>query len=265
MKLAMAQMRLDTDPATNLQHARAACRQAGAQGADLLFFPEVQLTPFFPQYPVAQSPYPLADYPVEPDGPALQALAQEARSAGCYVSPNVWLDDNGRRTDASLLYDRTGRLVGRAEMVHIFQAPLFYEQDYYAPSREGFRVFETDFGRVGIVICFDRHLPESIRTCALRGADLVIVPTANVTAEPLETFEWEMRIQAMQSQVFVALCNRVGVEFAGESLVAAPDGSLMVKAGADPELICVDLDLEAARTRRAQIPWLPLRRPDLYA
>lgn len=62
------------------------------------------------------------------------------------------------------------------------------------------------------MICFDRHLPESIRSCALQGAELVIVPTANTKAEPLEMFEWEMRVQAMQNQIFIAMCNRVGTE-----------------------------------------------------
>ena len=86
------------------------------------------------------------------------------------------------------------------------------ECDYYTPSEEGFQVFTTEFGKIGIVICFDRHLPESIRSCAAQGADLVIVPTANTKAEPLEMFEWEMRVQAYQNQTFVAMCNRVGKE-----------------------------------------------------
>ena len=97
-------------------------------------------------------------------------------------------------------------------MVHVFQAPQFYEVDYYTPSEDGFKVFDMPFGRVGIVICFDRHLPESIRTCSLLGAALVIVPTANCKAEPMELFEWEIRVQAMQNSVFVAMCNRVGLE-----------------------------------------------------
>ena len=71
-------------------------------------------------------------------------------------------------------------------MVHIAQAENFYEQDYYTPSDDGFKVFDTEFGKVGIVICYDRHLPESIRTCVLKGADLIIIPTANTKSEPME-------------------------------------------------------------------------------
>ena len=72
-----------------------------------------------------------------------------------------------------LLIDRGGRIVGRQAMVHIAQCPCFYEQDYYAPSAEGFQVFDTELGRLGIVVCFARHYPESMRTEALRGADLI--------------------------------------------------------------------------------------------
>ena len=71
-------------------------------------------------------------------------------------------------------------------MVHIAQAKQFYEQDYYTPSDTGFKVFDTPFGKVGIVICYDRHLPESIRTCTLKGADLIIVPTAKL--QTIEVF-----------------------------------------------------------------------------
>ena len=154
-------------------------------------------------------------------------------------------------------------------MVHICQAPHFYEQDYYTPSDSGFRVYDTDFGRMGIVICFDRHLPESIRTCALQGAQLVIIPTANTADEPLEAYEWEVRVQAMQNQVYVAMCNRVGTEggmaFAGESLIAAPDGSVVAKAGRNEQLLIADLDLSATEEWRRTRPWLGLRRPEWYA
>ena len=79
---------------------------------------------------------------------------------------------NSRRYDTSLWIDPHGELLDCAKMVHIAQAEQFYEQDYYTPSDDGFKVFNTPFGRVGIVICYDRHLPESIRTCTLMGAQL---------------------------------------------------------------------------------------------
>lgn len=153
-------------------------------------------------------------------------------------------------------------------MVHIAQAEQFYEQDYYTPAPDGFKVFDTPFGKVGIVICFDRHLPESIRTCTMMGAELIIIPTANTEAEPMEMFEWEVRVQAMQNQVFVAMCNRVGLEgdmdFAGQSIVVHPSGDVIVKADNAQQLVTCEIDLAESRLWRDKRPYISTRRPDMY-
>ena len=153
-------------------------------------------------------------------------------------------------------------------MVHIAQNENFYEQDYYTPAEDGFKVFATPFGEIGIVICFDRHMPESIHTCAKKGADLIIVPTANTKAEPMEMFEWEMRVQAMQNQVFIAMCNRVGTEdkmqFAGESIVIDPRGKVLAKADDREQLLVCDIDLQEVKKVRSSLDYLSLRRPEQY-
>ena len=262
MKLAMAQMRMAKEVDENLEKTLDFCDKA--KGCDLLFFPEVQLSPFFAQYEAQDA----SNYLLSPDDQRLHAIEKKCRELGMYISPNVYLSGQGKPYDASLFYDRQGKLLGISKMVHIFQAPQFYECDYYTPSEEGFIVYETDFGKVGVVICFDRHLPESIRTCAAMGADLVIVPTANTKAEPLEMFEWEMRVQAYQNMTFIAMCNRVGregdMDFAGESLVIDPTGNVMVKADDREGLITCEIDLAQARKEKQRRPFLALRRPDLY-
>ena len=263
MKLSMAQMRMGEDRAQNEERMVAFVRKAA--GSDLLFFPEIQNAPFFPQYPQQD----VAAYVTRGDDAIIGRLRELAAAQHMMISPNFYFEAaDGRRFDRSFWIDAAGKIAGHASMVHVFEAPQFYEVDYYTPSEDGFKVFDTPFGRVGIVICFDRHLPESIRTCALRGAQLVIVPTANCKAEPMELFEWEIRVQAMQNEVFVAMCNRVGLEggmdFAGESLVADPEGNLVCKADDREQLVTVTLDLAKARQRQEKVPWLKLRRPEWY-
>ena len=94
------------------------------------------------------------------------------------------------------------------------------------------------------------------------------MPTANTKAEPLEMFEWEMRVQAYQNQTFVAMCNRVGKEgdmdFAGQSLIIDPWGNLLAKGDDQERLIACDLDLSLARKAKEERPFLKLRRPDMY-
>lgn len=159
-------------------------------------------------------------------------------------------------------------LLGKSAMVHVTSAPQFYELDYYTPSPDGFRVYDTSFGKIGVVICFDRHLPESIRTCAAMGAELVLIPTANLTTEPLDLFEWEIRVQAYQNNVFIAMCNRVGregdVTFAGQSLVVDSEGQTLFKAGGEAGLVYCDIDLEKCKASRQARPYITLRRPEFY-
>jgi predicted amidohydrolase len=264
MKLALAQIKNEGSVTQNLAKNLELIRQAAAQGADLILFPEVQLTEFFPQYPGQD----VRGYGIELDSPVVAAFQEACHQNHIAAVPNLYLTENGKFYDASLLIDRTGTVVGIQKMVHIAQAEQFYEQDYYAPSDTGFQVFDTEWGKIGIVVCFDRHYPESIRTESLMGAELILIPTVNTKSEPLEMFEWEVRVQAFQNSVAIAMCNRVGtegqMEFAGESLLTDANGSIIVKADDTEQLLLAEIDLQEASQIRSQKPYTTLRRTELY-
>lgn len=264
MRLAMYQMMNHGSMESNLARSLQAIAEAAAAGADLILFPEVQLTEFFPQYPCRDA----SAYRVTPDSDIIHQFRAAAKAHHIMVVPNVYLQEDDNAYDASMLIDPDGRIAGIQRMVHVAQAEHFYERDYYTPSETGFAVYDTPVGRIGMVICFDRHYPESIRTEALLGADLILIPTVNTRQEPMEMFEQEIRVQAFQNSVFIAMCNRVGQEgdmdYAGESLVVNADGNTISKADDTEHLILVDIDLpEAARIRNAR-PYTTLRRPELY-
>lgn len=262
MKLALAQISMASNMQENLEKSLLFCDQAN--GTDLLFFPEIQLSPFFPQYEKRN----VDCYCLQPDSVEISKLKEKAAQHHYYLSPNVYLERQGKRYDTSLWITPDGQLADTAQMIHIAQAKQFYEQDYYTPSDTGFKVFDTPFGKIGIVICYDRHLPESIRTCTLKGADLIIIPTANTKAEPMEMFEWEMRVQAMQNQVFIAMCNRVGredaMDFSGESLVIHPSGDILAKADDSEQLLTCEINLQETSQLRNKISYLKTRRPECY-
>lgn len=264
MKLAMAQMCMTKAIDKNFEKTLYFIDEAHKEKADFIFFPEIQLSPFFPQYEKQN----VSDYLIDINSHYIKEIEKRCREYNMYASPNVYLNMDEKPYDASLMINDDGDLEGISTMVHVAQCPMFYEQDYYTESLDGFHVYDTRFGKVGIVVCFDRHLPESIRTCALKGADLVIVPTANTKSEPLEMFEWEIRVQAMQNSVFVAMCNRVGLEgemdFAGESIIVDPNGDVVFKGNDQEGLIVKDIDLSLSKKIREQRPYLPLRRTDLY-
>ena len=156
MKIALVQMSMGKEICENLDKSLKYCDMA--ENCDLVFFPEIQLTPFFPQY----HDMCVDHYCIDMDHDALAGLCQKAKKHHYYLSPmSIW---NQKDPDTILPYGSHRREKSRTlrKMVHIAQKrKIFYEQDYYTPAEDGFKVFDTPFGKVGIVICFDRHMPES--------------------------------------------------------------------------------------------------------
>jgi len=200
--------------------------------------------------------------------PFLKKLIYYSKQLNLVTVSNFYLLENEKKYDASPVINSDGAVLGFSKMVHIVQIPQFYEQDYYHPSDTGFKVYDTSAGKIGVVICYDRHFPESIRTCVLKGAQIIVIPTAIVQGEPLEKFDWELRISAMQNNVFIAICNRVGVEgemvFCGGSMVVNPDGDIIKKAGEKEQVLLSDVDFSLIEKSRKIRPYLKLRRPQIY-
>lgn len=265
MKIAMAQMKMDKDPNVNLKKSLDMIEEASKSGADIICFPEIQMGPFFPQYPNLD----VSNRTLKLDSDPIKKMRDKCKEHGIMAVPNVYLSENGKCYDASILIDQDGRILGTSKMVHVMQCPLFYEQDYYEPSDTGFKVFKTPIGKIGIIVCFDRHLPESFRACALQGAELIIIPTANTKDEPMEMFEWELKVSAMQNNFFVSMCNRVGLEgemdFSGESVVINPNGDRIVKAADQEKIVYADIDIDEVKKARDVRPFLSLRRPNVYS
>ena len=263
MKIAMAQMKIDENQSMNLEKSLKMIETAANEGAKLICFPELQLSHFFPQYPGLD----VSEHILLIEDERILKIREKCKECGIMAIPNIYLEENDKYYDTSILISKDGEIIGTSKMVHIMQCPQFYEQDYYDPSDTGFRVFDTSFGKIGIIVCFDRHMPESFRLCALQGAEIIIIPTANTKNEPLEKFEWELRIPAMQNNVFVAMCNRVGKEgemdFAGQSIVVDPNGDVVVKAGDNEQIVYADIDPGMIRKARQMRPFISLRRPEV--
>ena len=257
-------MKMSPSMEKNFEKTKSLITEAGEKGADLICFPEVQLSPFFAQY----KGRPADAYAVSVKDSYVREICDLCRKLKIYASPNFYIEEDGKKYDMSLLINDKGEIIGKQKMVHVAQCEHFYEQDYYTPSEEGFQVFDTLLGKIGIVVCFDRHYPESVRTEALRGAELIIIPTANTSSEPSELFQWEVRIQAFQNSTNIAMCNRVGtedeMEFNGESLVVDYNGNVIACAGSGEQLLIAEIDMSGVSLTREQKPYMRYRRPDFY-
>jgi N-carbamoylputrescine amidase len=268
VRVALVQQRAGDDKPDAVRRGLDALETAAARGAQVVCFAELAFEPFHPQSPARGDVRELAE-PVP--GPTVEAFQTRARALGIVVVLNLFERDGDRTFDCSPVIDADGSLLGRTRMLHITDYACFHEQSWYSPGDTGAPVYHTAAGRIGVAICYDRHYPEYMRALALGGADVVLVPQAGATGEwPDGLFEAEMRVAAFQNGYFVGLCNRVGREprvmFAGESFVAAPDGTIIARAPALEEHVLVaDLELERARDSHARRLFLRDRRPELYA
>jgi predicted amidohydrolase len=232
---------------------------AARRGARLLICPEMYLTGYNIGPEAARR---LAE---APDGASAQAVMRIARKAGIailYGYPE--LGPGGEVYNTAQLIDRGGRLAAAYRKTH-----LFGEIDRAAFSAGAALPEPVEFEglKLGILICYDVEFPENVRTLALKGADLVAVPTAL-----MQPFDIVARTivpaRAYENQVFLAYADRCGAEgeltYCGLSCVIAPDGSDLARAGRSEALIVADLDLDRLKQSRALNTHLADRRPALY-
>src|SRR4029450_7475060 len=246
MKTAPIQQHAPKDKPSNVTRGLAALETAARNGAEIACFAELAFEWFYPQRPAGADFRDLAE-PL--DGPTVTAFQAKAKELGLATVINLYERDGQHTYDTSPVIDADGTLLGVTRMIHITDYPCFHEQGYYTPGDKGAPVYDTNAGRIGVSICYDRHFPEYMRALAVAGADLVIVPQAGAVDEwPEGLYEAEMRVAAFQNGYFTALCNRVCEEdflnFAGESFVCGPDGEVIARAAkSKDEILLTEIDL----------------------
>lgn len=259
MKIALAQMKMSTDRNKNFKKSLDLIKEASRNKADLILFPEIQLTEFFPQYEDGIKD----NYAITLDSEYVENFRKAAKKYNIMISPNLYIKEGSKYFDTSLLIDRSGEILGMQKMVHVASFPNFYETKYYMPSEDGFNIIETELGKIGIAVCFDRHFPESIRILTLKGADLILIPTANTIDEPEDLFKWEILIQSFQNEIPIVMCNRTGKEsnmvFSGHSMSSNSKGELLLYAPEEEGIYYIDINIEEKNRK-----YLPLRREEMY-
>src|SRR5213080_3891555 len=242
--LALLQSRCSPDSEANLKKTLRAAERAAGAGAQIICTQELFRSQYFCQSEDHKY-FALAEPVPGPSTDAFRTLAKkhevviiaslfEKRAAGVYHN-------------TAAIIDADGSLLGLYRKMHIPDDPLFYEKFYFTPGDLGFREFDTRFGKIGVLVCWDQWFPEGARLTALRGAQVLLYPTA-IGWHPGEKAEfgvrqhqaWELiqRSHAVANGVYVAAVNRVGhegpagggLEFWGASFVSDPFGSLLRKA-----------------------------------
>jgi N-carbamoylputrescine amidase len=276
VRIALVQMSCVESPQENLQKAQKRIRQAAAGGANIVCLQELFTTLYFCQ----TEEYEPFGYAEPIPGPSTAALQELAAELGVVIVASLFeIRAKGVHHNTAAVIDADGSYLGKYRKMHIPDDPGFYEKFYFIPGDLGYKVFQTRFGAIGVLICWDQWYPEAARLTALRGADILFYPTAIgwATSETSETVRASQRQawktshlgHAVANGVFVAAANRAGtegeLEFWGNSFVSDPFGQVISEAAHnDEEILYADCDLSKISFYRSHWPFMRDRRIDSY-
>lgn len=270
MDIALSQQFLPDDSLGAFQQGLNAIKDAANAGADLVIFPELSFSPFYPQIPADEREEDVLDLAEPIPGPTTESVAEIAEEFGVVVVYNMLERDGDQTYNTSPVIDADGTVLGSTRMMHVPDYEHFHEQGYYTPGDTGAPVYDTAAGRVGVATCYDRHFPEYLRALALQDAEVVAVPQAGTVGEwPDGMYESELRVASFQHGFFGAMANRVGREdnllFEGSSLVTGPSGRVVAQAPSGQAIILMaSIDLDKCNQSPARELFLQHRRPDQY-
>jgi N-carbamoylputrescine amidase len=286
-RIGLVQMSCSPDPDANLDKAADLVREAAREGANVVCLPEL----FCAQYFCQREDIALFDLAEPIPGPSTERLSAIAREEKVVVIASLFeRRAAGLYHNTAAVIQQDGTLGGLYRKMHIPDDPLYYEKFYFTPGDLGFKAFDTAFGKVGTLVCWDQWYPEGARITALQGANVLFYPTA-IGWHPAEKEEfgtaqyeaWQtiQRAHAIANGVFVGAVNRVGheqgdvrgnrvegpgLDFWGGSFIADPFGRIIAKAAHDKEEILIgEVDIRSLEDVRRNWPFLRDRRIDAYS
>jgi N-carbamoylputrescine amidase len=270
-RIGLVQMSCAADPNENLAKAEWKIREAAARGAQIICLQEL----FRSQYFCREENHEMFALAEPIPGPSTEALGKLARELGVVIIASLF----ERR--AAGVYHNTAAVIGvDGGIIGIY--PLYFEKFYFTPGDLGFLNFDTPFGRIGTLVCWDQWYPEGARLSSLAGATILFYPTAigwhpsekaQHGAAQLDAWKTIQRGHAIANGIYVAAVNRVGfegprdkrIEFWGSSFVADPFGQVITEASLDrEEILVVECDPARMEEVRRNWPFLRDRRIDAY-
>ena len=279
VKLGLIQTAGSADPDANLKKTLALADRAAQRGAQIICTQELFRSQYFCQSEDHKN-FKLAE-PIP--GPSTDAFCKLARKHKVVVIASLFEKRAaGVYHNTAAIIDADGSLLGIYRKMHIPDDPLYYEKFYFTPGDLGFKAWQTRFGKIGVLICWDQWYPEAARLTALQGAQILFYPTAigwhprekkRLGTRQHDSWEIVQRSHAIANGCYVAVVNRVGreklagrgIEFWGQSFVAGTSGEILAKAGAAAEeVLIVPVDLARVDNTRTHWPFLRDRRIDAY-
>jgi N-carbamoylputrescine amidase len=276
VKVGLVQMSCTADVNDNLAKAIAKTREAAAQGAQIVCLQELFKSLYFCDVE-DHANFSLGE---TIPGPTTDVLSELAKELGIVIIASLFEKRApGLYHNTTAVLDADGSYLGKYRKMHIPDDPGYYEKFYFTPGDLGYKVFQTKFGKLGVLICWDQWYPEAARITSLMGAEILFYPTAigwdvneqdpAISQEQYNAWQTIQRSHSVANGVYVVSVNRVGREadqqFWGGSFVSNPFGSLMYLASHDQEETkVIELDLDKTEYYRTTWPYLRDRRIDSY-
>ena len=267
MKIGIIQQSNSADVNANRQALINKIKDLASQGAQLVVLPELHDSLYFCQVESVDN----FDLAVPIPGEVTEQYSAVARECGIVLVTSLFeRRAAGLYHNTAVVFDTDGSVAGQYRKMHIPDDPAYYEKFYFTPGDQGFIPIQTLLGKLGVMVCWDQWYPEGARLMAMRGAQLLIYPTA-IGYESSDTPEEQER----QREPVITV-NRVGhepdpsgqtngIQFWGSSFVAGPQGELIYRAPRDSEdLQVIDVDMERSEQVRRWWPFLRDRRIECY-
>ncbi len=264
------------DKGANLEKTVLSVRSAAAQGAQIVCLQELFLTPYFCQVESLET-FKLAE-PVP--GPTCEVFSKLAEELEIVIVISLFEKrGSGVYHNTAVVLDADGTVLGKYRKMHIPDDPGFSEKYYFTPGDLGYRAWDTRYGKIGVLVCWDQWYPEAARLTALAGAQILFYPTAigwlpeekdtELGRSQRNAWESVQKGHAVANGCYVAAVNRVGLEdnlyFWGSSFVSDPYGNFLSQAGEDDESIVLqECDLDALEAFRCTWPFFRDRRIETY-
>jgi len=276
LPVALIQMSCTADPSRNLRVALDRIAWAARQGAKLVCLPELFRSLYFCQ----KQDYKCFELAEKIPGPTTQLLSTAAKKHKITLVSSLFEKRaGGLYHNTAVVFGPNGKILGTYRKMHIPDDPGFNEKFYFTPGDTGFQPIDTPVGRLGVLVCWDQWYPEAARLMALRGAQILIYPTAigwargekkQVCETQRSAWQTIQRSHAIANGLFVLSINRTGreknLDFWGTSFIANPMGHVIAEASTDrSQVIQASLRLSETTTTRQHWPFLRDRRIDAYA